>query len=220
MMSSTEVAKPHRESAHPTVITKCFGKGQGLSDLALIAQATRSIMTFDHACIDLLISQQLQDMLEFGFAMHYPDFNPIHASSFVHFLNWSIGQALTPTKHWQTALARSRVSPTEDLQQGGFITGKGIGKDRWQVVLAESLFGILDQGQRVIVGPFAHPTRTPPTYSPQLPPDDPIDCQPLEAHARHNVFAFFHIGPVLVEFHCSWGKVVDLLIMETLGMTA
>ena len=157
MMSSTEVAKPHREPAHPTVITKCFGKGQGLSDLALIAQATRSIMTFDHACIDLLISQQLQDMLEFGFAMHYPDFNPIHASSFVHFLNWSIGQALTPTKHWQTALARSRVSPTEDLQQGGFITGKGIGKDRWQVVLAESLFGILDQGQRVIVGPFAHP---------------------------------------------------------------
>ena len=157
MMSSTEVAKPHREPAHPTVITKCFGKGQGLSDLALIAQATRSIMTFDHACIDLLISQQLQDMLEFGFAMHYPDFNPIHASSFVHFLNWSIGQALTPTKHWQTALARSRVSPTEDLQQGGSITGKGIGKDRWQVVLAESLFGILDQGQRVIVGPFAHP---------------------------------------------------------------
>ena len=71
MMSSTEVAKPHREPAHPTVITKCFGKGQGLSDLALIAQATRSIMTFDHACIDLLISQQLQDMLEFGFAMHY-----------------------------------------------------------------------------------------------------------------------------------------------------
>ncbi|PON12645.1 hypothetical protein C2W62_38535, partial [Candidatus Entotheonella serta] len=42
------------------------GKGQGLSDLALIAQSTRSIMTFDHACIDLLISQQIQDMLEFG----------------------------------------------------------------------------------------------------------------------------------------------------------
>ncbi|PON09701.1 hypothetical protein C2W62_54080, partial [Candidatus Entotheonella serta] len=47
-----------------------------------IAQSTPSIMTFDHACIDLLISQQIQDMLEFGFAMHYPDFNPIWMAAF------------------------------------------------------------------------------------------------------------------------------------------
>ena len=55
-MSVAEIVQPHREPTPPAVIPRCFGKGQGLTHLALIAQATGSVMTSTPPWFILLVA--------------------------------------------------------------------------------------------------------------------------------------------------------------------
>lgn len=76
-MGSAKVVLHHREPTHPAVIAARLGKGQGLSHLALIVQATRSIVTLHHTRIDLVIAKQRQRMFQLGLAPYYLEMNPI-----------------------------------------------------------------------------------------------------------------------------------------------
>ena len=58
-VSTTEIVEPYREPTHPAVIPRRFGKGQGLPDLALIAQATRPVMTLDHTRVADLVPEEI-----------------------------------------------------------------------------------------------------------------------------------------------------------------
>ena len=55
-MSVAEIVQPHREPTPPAVIPRCFGKGQGLTHLALIAQATGSVMTLYRTRVHSLVA--------------------------------------------------------------------------------------------------------------------------------------------------------------------
>jgi hypothetical protein len=114
-------------------------------------------VALNHTGVDPLIAQQIQHMRKMRFAMHGSDFHPIDPSAFVHLLNLPIGQTLTPANHGQSALSLRRITSTKNLQQSRLIAAKGIGEDRWSVVLAKPLFGILHQRQCVLVRAFAHP---------------------------------------------------------------
>ena len=69
-MRSAEIIEPHRAPTHPAVIATRFGKRQGLVHLTLVTKPTRPIVTLDSTRIDLLLLQQIESVLQFGFAMH------------------------------------------------------------------------------------------------------------------------------------------------------
>jgi hypothetical protein len=46
-MPPTEVIESHREPTRPPMIPRHFGEGQGLPDLALVAQTTGPVVPFD-----------------------------------------------------------------------------------------------------------------------------------------------------------------------------
>ena len=55
-MSVTKIVQPHREPTHPAVIPRCFGKGQGLTHFALIAQATGPVMTLHYTGVNNVVA--------------------------------------------------------------------------------------------------------------------------------------------------------------------
>ena len=57
-MPLTKVIQPYGEPAHPAVRARGFRKGQSLAHLALIAQATRAVMTLHDTRVDVLIAQE------------------------------------------------------------------------------------------------------------------------------------------------------------------
>jgi hypothetical protein len=82
-MSSTKIVLNHREPTHPAVIPAGLRKREGLSYLALIAQAAGAIMTLHCTRINLVIAQQRQRMLELGLTPNHFEVYPI-AGGFNH----------------------------------------------------------------------------------------------------------------------------------------
>ena len=155
-MRSTEIVVSYREPTHPAVIPPSFGKGQCLSDLTLIPQPTGAVVALHHARVYLRVPSQIQHMFKMGFAMHRSHLNAVHSTPFVALVHLSIGQPLTPAHPETTASPFERVATTEDLQEGRFVAGKGIGKDRGQVTRAQAIMGILPHSHGLFIGPLAH----------------------------------------------------------------
>jgi hypothetical protein len=58
-MRVTEIVQPHRKPTHPAVRACRFGKGQGLTHFALIAQATGPIMALDHTRVNGFVAEKV-----------------------------------------------------------------------------------------------------------------------------------------------------------------
>ena len=114
------------------------------------------MVALDSTGVDLLIAQQIPHLFKTRLTMHRTDFNMIHSSAFIPLFDLTIGQALTPANHRQTAFTLSRVTPTQNCQQSRFIAGKGIREERRQGVLAKPFFSIVHQGQCGVVRVFTH----------------------------------------------------------------
>lgn len=77
-------------------------------------------MPFHHSRIDLFIPEQVQHMVETGFALDGPDIDPYDPTAFVNFVHLPIRQSLWPT-HYGTrdtarcAMARLGVTTAKHL---------------------------------------------------------------------------------------------------------
>ena len=94
----TEIVESHRDPTHPSVIPCRFGKGQRLAHLSLIAQTTGPVMPLDHTRVDDVVPEEIQDVLEAGFAMHDAHLDALHPTPFIVFFDLPIGQALRPAQ--------------------------------------------------------------------------------------------------------------------------
>src|SRR5262245_11063019 len=163
-VSATEIVQPHREPTHPAVVPRRFGNGQGLPGLALIAHATGPVVTLYHTRVDDVIAEEIQDMLEVGFAMHDPYLSAFNATPFIVFFALPIGSALGPAHNRAPgpacgAVRGGRIATAEGVEDGGLIPVIGIGEDRWQMPRTEPLLGSVDQGCGLRLGPFANDER-------------------------------------------------------------
>ena len=95
-MRSAEIGVSYREPTHPAVIATGFGKGQCLAHLGLMTQTTGAVVTFDHAGVDLRVTQRIQPVLKTRFAMHRSHVNMITPTAFVTLFDVTIGQILAP----------------------------------------------------------------------------------------------------------------------------
>jgi hypothetical protein len=169
----TDIVQSHGEPTHPAGIAGRFGKGQGLAHLAAVAPATRAMMPLHDTCIDLLIPESVQHLVETGCAPHRPHIDPYDPTAFVDFVHVPIRPALRPPYHRTSdtacgAMARWCVTTSTHLQEGRLIAPRSVGENRWQRPGAQPAFGILDSGQRLLWGAFA---------------DDPGDAQlPIGSH--------------------------------------
>src|SRR5262245_57913877 len=125
-MCVTEIVQPHREPAHPAVIPWGFRKGEGLTDLPLIPQATRPVMSRHHTGIAVLLAPSGQDMLELRFPLEGTPCDPLDPPLLRVFLHLSIGQPLRPAgdKTGCSALCLGtgdRVTPSKCLQDRSLI---------------------------------------------------------------------------------------------------
>jgi hypothetical protein len=155
-MSPTEVVQPHGEPTHPLVIARHFGEGQGLSHLALVAQPTGAVVPFHDTCVHLLVAERGEHMFKTCFALHRSYLYSCHPTAFVAFLDLAVGQALSPADHRTTPLALGRVTAAEHLQKRRLVAGIGIGENGGQMPLTQTVFRVLDSGQRLIIGTVAH----------------------------------------------------------------
>ena len=55
-MGVTEIIQPHREPTHPAMIPGGFGKSQGLTHFALIAQATGPVLTLSRTRVNYFVA--------------------------------------------------------------------------------------------------------------------------------------------------------------------
>ena len=224
-MRVTEIVQPHREPTHPAVIPRRFGKGQGLTHFALIAQATGPIMPLHHTRVNHFVAQQGQDMLQTGFAMDGSYFHPLDPAALVDFVSLAHRPSLAangprdaPPGLWcRGAVGGNAVQtpPTAPTH-----TRIRIRKDRWQMPGTQTTLGVVHQGLRLFLRPFA---------------DDKRDHQLAVRRDRRMVphvpslgalvqpdtaSAFFHKAPLLIKLQGAWGHVAYPLVMEPLGMAA
>jgi hypothetical protein len=99
-------------------------------------------------------------MLQTGFAIDGADFDPLDAPPFVDFLHLPIRQALRPTDYRRRhpafgAVSRLRITTPKRLQQRRLIAGIRISEHRWQMPGAQTPLGVVHEGLRLFLGPFA-----------------------------------------------------------------
>ena len=104
-MPPAKIVQRHRQPTHLAVRASCFGKGEGLADLAPVAQATRAVLPLHDPRVDMLIPQQVQHMIEARFPPDHPHVDPRDLAPFIAFFHLAIGQP------WGLAHQGTRVSP-------------------------------------------------------------------------------------------------------------
>jgi hypothetical protein len=215
-MGSTEIVEPHGEPTHPAMITKRFGKRQGLAHLALVASTTGAMVTLPHTRVDRCGAPQGEHMLQSGFAMHGSHLNVIHPTAAVALFDVPGGETLAPADDRTAAPSWGWIAPTEPLQQRRLIAGKRIGEDRRHVPGTQTVFGIAQHGQRLLISSLTHDER-----HDQLAVSGhcrmiPTAHRPLRVPQPSNVSAFFYVIPLLAKRHSPWGHALDVLIVDTL----
>src|SRR5262249_6796401 len=105
----TEIVEAHRQPTHPAVIAPGLRQCQGLADFPLVTETAGAVVTLYHTRVDLLVPQEIQHMLQTGFAMDCSDFNALHPTTFVRLFHLPIGQPLAPAQHRTTPPPLGRV---------------------------------------------------------------------------------------------------------------
>jgi hypothetical protein len=95
-------------------------------------------------------------MVEARFPPDSPDVNPLNATPLLLFFHLAIGQPLRPADHRTTTWPLWRVTMAEHRQKSRLVAGIGIGEKGRQMPLPKTVFRLLDSGQRLIIGAFAH----------------------------------------------------------------
>src|SRR6266511_3486676 len=118
-------------------------------------------MPFDDTGINLLIAQQGQHVLAACFAVKDLDFNPFDTASSIDLFHLTIHQPLWPAYLRErgtsvATVARRGIMTPKGFQNGRFITLVGIREDRWQVPWLQTTLGVLHEGLRLRVRPFAY----------------------------------------------------------------
>jgi hypothetical protein len=151
------MGEAHRQPTHPAVRAPSVSKRQGLADCPLVAYTTGAIMTLPHTRGALLVTPQIQHMLQTGVAMACSSFHALPPTPFVRLLHLPIGQPLAPAPPRTTPPPWGRGPMAEYFQEGRRVAGQGIGETRRQVPCAKTSGGILPHSQGLVIGPFAHP---------------------------------------------------------------
>jgi hypothetical protein len=163
-VSVTDIVQPRREPTPPAVIPRRFGKGQGLPALALIAQATGPVVTLYPTRVDDFVPEEIQDVLEAGLAMPDTHLYALNPAPFIVLLALPIGSSLGPAHDRSLGSAYGvvgggRIATATGVEDGGLITGRGIGADRRQRPRTAPLLGVVHPGRCLLLSPFAHDER-------------------------------------------------------------
>ena len=98
-------------------------------------------------------------MRETCFPMDGSHLYTLHSIPFVDFFHLAIGQALRPAYQGLGIPPLLWIPTSQYLQNGRLVAGIGIGAYRGSMPRAETALRVLDEGQGLLVGAFAHDQR-------------------------------------------------------------
>src|SRR5262249_45414456 len=135
-------------------------KGEGLTDLPLMPQATRPVMSRHHTGIAVLLAPSGQAMLERGFPREGTPCAPLDPPLLRGFLHLSLAHPVRPAEASRGRSAvglgtGARGTPSTCLQDRSLITAVGSGKDGGPMPRAETPRRLVHHGCGLLMGAFA-----------------------------------------------------------------
>jgi hypothetical protein len=162
-MRPTKIVQSSRKPTHPAMRPLGVGTGQGLTDLAPVAQTTRAVRPFHDPRMALFLPESVQHMLETRLPPAHPDLDALDVPRGGDFFPVAIGHPLRPPALGTSrtpcgAVARGGGTAPTGCSDGRLVARRRLRAERWQRSRTETTFGGVPHGSGVLGRAFPpHP---------------------------------------------------------------